>query len=394
MRAEIIIACRGELPANLLRTIQSIEATKTEADGICVVLDGEDQLAYNMPISVRVETPWMSPRGPGQARHWGITTSVADIVILVDGHMEFPEGWIDAICGHLKNHKKDVTCAHMLSLTHAWQPIGKPYSGAFIGMKCHAAGDQYVGLGAMWNVNPVDHGPVGAPMGACYGLTRKFYDQMGQPLRILEAWGGDEELLGACAWLCGGRAYLLPIVCRHIYAAPHASRTIDKEEELEIWANRMAILDVLIEDTAMWEDLHAWTQQSAIDWYAVGRALDRRGPAIDALTEHLRAKRRKWSGFVKAGLARELTDAERQTEKARPKVQDQARRSLQEQPGQAKTQPARATNIVTIDPVICPACSSLNTLRRQSGMRKRGSLLEAHAKCSRCGHKVKLRQTG
>ncbi len=233
----------------------------------------------------------------------------------------------------------------------------------------------------------MDSGLVGAPMGACYGFTRKFYDTMGQPLRILEAWGGDEELLGICSWFSGGGTWLLPIVCGHMYAAPHMPRAAAdvKDHEIEIWANRLAIIDAVVSDAAQSEALRAWTRRSFIEWDRVEQTLSVRAMSISSLKECLARKRRKWSGYVDAGWAREMTDAERALALTSTTINDTARRPVGASPR------TTAPSVVTVRPPVCPACDGYNTLKRQEGMRRRGALLEAHAKCTRCGHKVKLR---
>ncbi len=58
MRAEIIIACRGELPANLHRTIQNLRDTIGDDDGISVIMDGNQSESYKLDWRVRQFKPW------------------------------------------------------------------------------------------------------------------------------------------------------------------------------------------------------------------------------------------------------------------------------------------------------------------------------------------------
>jgi hypothetical protein len=383
MRAEVIIACRGEVPQNLARTIAGLHLGLD--DGVCVVFDGERQPEYNLPAHVRVERPWTDPRGCGQARHHGITTSTATYVVLIDGHMEFTAGWLDTICDHLRRHKRDVTCAHMQSLGHDWKPLaGQIYSGAYIALRCHEDGNQFWALAAKWNRGPaIESGRIGAAMGACYGMRRAWYRGMGEPLRILQAWGGDEEMLALCTYICGGQTYLLPITAGHIYAAPRLMRIGSGVEDCRVWANRLAVLRSLPGDHA---DLEAWAHKCGLPWVQIEREYDRVRPQVAELRDHLSRQKRTFEDMIAAGLACELTDEQREVERQRPRVAaDQAR---------AKTAPKTVVApppapVVPVIPRACPACSNIDTLHRYSSGNKFEAAIGPVLKCSRCGHKVR-----
>lgn len=261
IRCEVIIACRGELPENIERTINSIEKTMGRNDTVTVVLDGDHDQQYRFGT----EQPWNGSHGPGACRDWAIKRSDAKYVVLVDGHMTFPAGWLDMIVDHLKKkeNRNHTTCAFMQALDKDWQPSK---TEAIYNRGCHLETIQAEesrknwAINSKWNVDPdpelPEGGPVGAIMGACYAMRREWYHRMGDPLAILGAWGGDEEILSACTWLMGGQCYLLPFTCGHIWAAPRerkgfkADRSgnrkdITPQEWLQIWANQYAILDAL-----------------------------------------------------------------------------------------------------------------------------------------------------
>ena len=260
MPVEIIIACRGELPENLRITTDSLKETLADGDKITIVLDGKQPERYNIP-GCNIVQPWDEWRGPGACRDWAIMESKAKIVVLVDGHMTFPRGLLK---DHIREHFSDadnafdVTCCKMQALRHDWTP--SPTESIY-GKGCHLETIQSMecrktwALNAVWNREPDPDlprgGPVGALMGACYAMRRTWYKTMGQPLSILQAWGGDEEILSAVTWLCGGNVYLLPCVCGHIWAAPREPRglngtmAITTTEWRRMEANQYAILDAL-----------------------------------------------------------------------------------------------------------------------------------------------------
>ncbi len=308
MPVEIIISVRDEVPANLERTVRQAR----QAGPVCVVFDGCLPDPYDLPGDVRRETI-TQPRGCGQARHIGIVTSKADAVVLIDGHMQFPGGWMETILAHLEKHPKDVTCCRMRSLRHDWKPHDAAvYAGAHIETHCLDAGT--FAIAAKWNSateGPVKSGPVGSPMGACYGMTRDWYLAMGEPLRLLEAWGGDEELLAICGWFCGGRTWLLPTICGHIYAAPRRLPRVGcATSDAEILVNRRALADIIPGDTSGLSD---WHKKRRIPSAAEFDAYERRRGRIEALRAHLAEQKRTWIDFIHAGWARryEPTDQDR-----------------------------------------------------------------------------------
>jgi len=264
VRAEIILACRGEIPENLQRTIKNIKATIGKYDKISVILDGPHQhLKYRLPDKVAVHQPYDLARGPGQCRHWAIMRSKAEYVTLVDGHMTFPDGWIDEICDHLSENYTDITACHMRGLDHNWIEINGEavYDGCHIELTSREPSRKNWAINSVWNKERLDFGAIGSIMGACYGIRREWYRDIGEPLSILEAWGGDEEILSLCSWLMGGRCYLLPVTCGHIWAAPrerHGGNDISVNEWREIWANQYSMLEALPIPDAEKEELIAF----------------------------------------------------------------------------------------------------------------------------------------
>ena len=193
MSTEVIIAARGEIPANLNRTV----AQAQEVADVCVVFDGSEKGNDTPPhLKCRIERPWdgKNPRGPGQARHHGIKTSKADIIVVTDGHMQFRDGWMDAIEGHLAKHRKHVTCTSTENLQPNWSPIGDPiHHGAFLAVKttepqvdCHGPAREYFGLSAKWTPHNKPDAVIPAPMGACYGFTKDWYKKMGEPFTDID----------------------------------------------------------------------------------------------------------------------------------------------------------------------------------------------------------------
>jgi len=228
--------------------------------------------------------------------------------VLVDGHMAFTPGWVDEICRHLAvpAHAKDVTCCHTVELDAHWRAVRStnPFAGAHLELKSPREVRKNWWLNAIWNLDPLESGVVGAPLGACYGMRWTWYHNMGAPLSILGAWGGEEELLGACSWLMGGRVWLLPTRCGHIFNAPNLRPPMTVRERHEMWTNQYAMLYALPvppdERAALWLWLDRVNSRPEIVAECVAARMD----AITHLKTALMFAPRTWDDLKADGIIR------------------------------------------------------------------------------------------
>lgn len=303
MRAEIIISVRKELPRNLRRTTTNIMLTKGADDGLTVVLDGPHN-----PGEYRHDGQTLNPfsewRGCGQCRDYAVKHSKAKYVILVDGHMTFPEGWVDEICNHLSKHPKDITCCRMQGLGQHFEVLSEGvYHGCFMMLKHPHESMKNWWICSQWNKGePVEKGVTGGIMGACYGMTRDWYLKMGSPLAILRGWGGDEEILATCSWLMGGRCYLLPPVCGHIWAAKRDRPDTEYAEKWEMWANHYAILNALPVPEAEYFEMKKHLNKGNNRNEIMTRIITERHDAIRHLREQLQAAKHDWQWLKEKGI--------------------------------------------------------------------------------------------
>lgn len=301
MRAEIICAVRKELPQNFQRTALSINRTKRKDDVFTLVTDGPHERAYFH--TGKTLCPFDRPRGPGQCRDYAIKASDADIVILVDGHMTFPLGWVDEICAHLAKHPKDITCCRMQGLGQDFTPLQENiYAGCFLMLKHPHSSMKNWFICSQWNKDAKEKGVTGGIMGACYGMKRSWYLEIGSPLAILEAWGGDEEILSTCSWLMGGRCYLLPPVCGHIWAAKRDRPAEGYLDWWEQWANHYAILDALPIPEAEYADLKRHLNKGNTRNEIMAAKVTERHEAIRHLRETLQGAKHEWEWLKEKGI--------------------------------------------------------------------------------------------
>lgn len=369
LRCDVIMAVRNELPHNLEKTVASVVCALGKSDRLTICLDGEQECGIQNGPSVRVITPYKEHLGPGAARHAAIKASKADKIIIVDGHMDFPADFIDVICEHLDANPKDVTCCHMASYDTEWRLIVpvKDFGGCSIAVKKAidgASGRSYRALSGTWLKQAPESGPIPCIMGACYGMKRKWYAEIGEPLKILRGWGMDEELLSLCSWICGGRAYLLPLRCSHMYAAPNTrNHADDNADERDALVSRFATVLVLPMPDAEKKALHEYLTLNPLKTSTVNDFLAEREAEINELTEHLATKSvMSWDAIKEKVLDYSPPEAP-------PPVFGNARSSvlLPRQPEIKREPPA----------VRCQRCDQ-NTMQRYS---------DEYNKCRFCGHK-------
>jgi hypothetical protein len=302
MRAEIILTCRKELAHNLRRTTTNITLTKGADDGLTVVLDGPHRDEYRH--DGQTLQPFDRPRGCGQCRDFAIKASKADFIIMVDGHMTFPVGWVDEICAHLAKHPKNITCCRMQGLGQHFEPLREGvYHGCYLQLKHPHPSMKNWFINSQWNKGaPLEKGITGGIMGACYGITREWYLKIGAPLAILEAWGGDEEILAVCSWLMGGRCYLLPPVCGHIWAAKRDRPQEDYHDKWLQWGNHYAMLEALPVPEPEKTDLRKHLDKGNNRENLVDSWLAPRRDAINHLREALKNRKHEWEWLKEKGI--------------------------------------------------------------------------------------------
>jgi hypothetical protein len=395
MNAEVIIAVRGEMPSNLRRTVEQVNREGVAAR---VIHDGRER--GNEPVAgIQAEsvTPWASPRGCGQARHFGITKSAADVVIICDGHMTFEPGWIKRIMWHHRRHKNHLTCCRMQSLNqYATKMDCAPEGGAWLARKTQETWGNYWSLAGKWQSPPMVQGETPCVYGACYAMRRAWYNAIGQPLRILEAWGCDEELLSLATWCAGGKVVLLPEIVGHIFAAKHTGRDNIADQTDLIWSNRYAMLDALPMRDETRKELGDWMRKTR---RLHARKVENTAERTNAINE-VRATLEKGKDTIDTltdkGLVREPTEMEARMflrDSMRGKA-DQAR-TVEPVPV-AKVIPPRpppgdVAQVVVRSHEVCKTCGAVDSFKKIEGARDFGCFQQANARCCMCGHKARIR---
>lgn len=369
MTSEVIIAVRGEMPENLIRTVNQV----SKHSDVCLVFDGsenENQCPPKIKNKVRLITIDGAPMGCGYARHVGIDSSTADVIIILDGHMILQKDWHRTIMSHHKTRKNHLTCFRCEHLDQNGRKTGDPLeSGAAIRYKSTEKHGLKYALTAKWNAEKPEKGQIPCVLGACYSFRRSWYNAIGKPLSILRAWGGDEEILSLATWVMGGKVYLQNAVAGHIYAAKNKGRIKTADEQDAIWANRYAIVDALPMPKMVRNDLRRWLASS--------NRLYAKIPQMNAetieLARVLESGPRKFDWLVNNGI---ITGYEEPADKSyTPPMSPEGDKA----------------QIIIRKADVCNRCGALDSFVQTKGRSYTASFGMSYARCSRCGHKGHLR---
>lgn len=342
MKISAIIGHRNELPANLHRTYYHLRA-------------------HGIDVELLEDLPAM---GCGYRRHQLIMQTKADAVVICDAHMKFSPGYFEAVTAHLRQHPDDVTVSRMRSINHDWtEAEGQVYAGAEMRLEDKWPGEQHIPIAAKWRRDDGSTGLVGAVMGACYGFRVDRYKQMGCPLAILRAWGGDEELLSIASWMTGGRVHLIPGTAYHMFAAPRAKYApLMFHEELQIWANRLAMLTAIPMADTTKSRLLTWLKRNLFIKQHPGpinAAVEKRMADIERLHEALDGGVMTFEQYIEQWGRKTKPDQTEEAYMAKAAKADRQRRT----PAKAKpaTKPRTCTNNIRVMErgTPCPHCGHL-----------------------------------
>lgn len=419
--AVVITACH-ELRENLERTVESAVEALEGCDGsVRVVLDGFhlfDELPFlneiqrdfwvweNLEVP-EVETnvpevsfviPWRESRGVGPCRDWAAVNVDADVLLFCDGHMEFPEGLGARVAGHLAKHPMDLTCCKMQNMDWEWvDKPGNPHGGCSLFSYVEENGNRR-GVAAKWmkggGMKPARK--VACAMGACYGIRRERYMEIGRPWAILRGWGCAEQTISVANRLCGGRVWLLDEVCRHMYASPH-HRVARDDDGIEFLVNHYAFVSALVPEELQGK-MRAWMlegQDSEGFAQIIEGRLASRGADVDRLRRAVEAG--KDYGGIKTAWNR-LNIRRWKQNGSRSTFASVKKRSLGAFVPRKKkrklppTPEGDVSQVVVVKHTKCKMCDARDSFVAIEGYRNLGSFDQRQMKCKVCGHKAVFRR--
>jgi len=201
------------------------------------IIDG-----WNPPPCVRIVR--CDNLGTGQARHAGMIAASCEIVATIDAHMRMGDGWARYVFEAVNGSPRTVFVGHVGSLGDGFAPEGEcGYHGARLRWMDDTA--ERRPLAAKWIREPLKGDIIGAPMGAFYVLTKRWYDAIKQPWARMSSWGCDEEVVALATACMGGDIRILPATCRAWHRFGKAAVEYTQDQLREVTANRARLLHLV-----------------------------------------------------------------------------------------------------------------------------------------------------
>jgi len=382
----IIVTIRGDEP----QTANTCMNAKEKAGCPVEIIAVYDGTPYDPDLQSYADKilEHRTARGIGQSRHKGINAARYSVVMLIDAHMDFEEGFGQKILDHFrkKKHYKDVACGRcvpsMLDLSPIRDDDGSVshgYTAARFSIRSEETGGEKWCLSGKWSEQEVET-EIGCVFGACYAFRKKWYEEIGEPLNLLSGWWGDEEYLSIASWLAGGRCYLIDFWASHLFR-DRPSFTWTKAERMAPSVNRSRLVDLFPASDDMNENFRAWLELSIS---AADRDYLTAYDANRVRPEVIEAKKlwKTWTKNVDSFLDRWVDD-EAQPLNVRTQMREEARPWKQEQSTMVLP-PVDVPRVQQRKVIVCPNCGHGNSFRVKSTQRINGEL----RRYGRCGNLV------
>jgi hypothetical protein len=203
-----VITSRDEDPATLARTVTGICDSCPASDrDIVVIDDGSGSPIGGLPGDVRLVRN-LAPLGVSGARRLGCDHARGELLMIMDAHLTFGAGWLDAMLGAAGPGA--LVCGAYWDYEQAEHAS----FGADLHLETvrdHAHGrSPGVQLEARMRRPPTEPHEVPAALGGCYLITRQTYDALGGFCPHFRTWGVDEQDLSLRTWISGGRVLCVP----------------------------------------------------------------------------------------------------------------------------------------------------------------------------------------
>lgn len=196
-----IITSRNEDNSILNATIQGfLDTTITYDREIIVVDDGS-----NIPVTCQYKEVKLfrnkQPRGVSSSRRYGSLVARGDVLVWMDAHMNFTNGWLDKMLPYVES--KAMLCPVIFNYDYSSQPaygsrLTWNSERNYNKKKCPGFKRQYI-------MKFPGNGAVEVPMvnPACYMMSKESYWKTGGFSPLLRVWGATEQDISIRAWITG-----------------------------------------------------------------------------------------------------------------------------------------------------------------------------------------------
>lgn len=193
-------------------TIESIYKT-TKAEHFEIIAIDDHSKDYS-PIPIRKEIKYIKNRerlGVNGCLQMGIEMAQTPYVLIIDGHMRFPEGWFSTLIDCIVREPKTAWCMSCMQLGYGSMDLSKAiveYTAANLLFVDHKPGSGRPArevLEPKW-MRKKDEMEYEVPciLGANYFFSKEWLDHI-KGLKGLKTWGTEEPFLSLKTWMAGGK---------------------------------------------------------------------------------------------------------------------------------------------------------------------------------------------
>ncbi|MBY6053362.1 glycosyltransferase [Cytobacillus firmus] len=188
---------------NVKKTLDSLFTKKTNTHfEVIVVDDGSTDdgctFLHSYPHRNSIQLITTDGIGAANARNAGANAADGDFLVFCDAHLQFEDWWIDHLLDPI-----------LRGLTDAVSPaIGSMGNDNFIGYGQSLKPNFRI----KWNAMPENLNETAILPGACLGITKKVFEDIGGFEKRFKTWGHEDVEISIKLWLFGYRCHVLPSV--------------------------------------------------------------------------------------------------------------------------------------------------------------------------------------
>lgn len=179
------------------------------------------------------------PMGTSYCRHVGVTAASKVRVITMDSHIDFSDGWLEKFEEALDRNNDVVVCGKCRNVDANGREVGY-HAGANISFFDEPSNP----VAGKWRSGLKSVGSIQCLMGACYGISKIWYEQIGEPWKFGLGWGGDEESVSIATRLMLGTVVCLDVDIIHIYQ-PTPTYEVKASDCERVLYNKARLLEML-----------------------------------------------------------------------------------------------------------------------------------------------------
>jgi glycosyltransferase involved in cell wall biosynthesis len=195
-----------------IETVQDIYRTANPSLFDIIAIDDCSKSPIVFPHNVPVRLVRNKERmGVDWSRQHGVDLAETPFIFIIDAHMRFHHGWMDAIIQCLEREPETAWCTTCLGLGYGNMDIrkfnGKYYGATMLFVDNSATKDRPARevLEPKWaDRKDGEEYEIPCILGANYAFTKKWFQYIGG-LRGLKMWGTSEPFLSIKSWLAGGK---------------------------------------------------------------------------------------------------------------------------------------------------------------------------------------------